>query len=67
MVLGMHPATLYPRRSRIAPSVDADKYEEQRATDDPILRSREKPVKSLYLLNLPCYNFRESHPGDARS
>ena len=52
MGLGMHPASLYPRRSRIAPS--EERYESSVGSRDRILilRSPDMAVNYMYLLEL---------------
>ena len=52
MGLGMHPASLYPRRSRIAPKGQRTRRVASSRTRIFIVRAHEMSVNYMYLLEL---------------
>ena len=53
MELGMHPTSLYPRRSRVAPEIRPPVEVETRKTNDSIVGGLRLGVKSFSPLELP--------------
>ena len=64
MGLGMHPANLYPRRSRIAPNRAATQARVSSRNRTFILRVHEMAVKYLYRLELLGWGGLTPRTGD---